>query len=409
MANTTWTMKLYDLDGSPVGTDVDTSTAGLISEATDRRLELNHNGIDQLTFALYLDDPFAVNLFTKSRIVKLWRNVNDTEYSKTFTQGATAPEFSGFVTGIDMLGQSNLMNITCQSPFWRLQTRFHLLNHYLAIDTDTGAPYKQSALMMKLIDLVNNAFELGVTGSSYTGISEGTFSWAGEPTISPYFVQKGSNTWQHIFENIMTRPAGVDITPRYFHTDGNPVQMFLDTSEKRGTDKSGTTGVFNYNVGADPNCDDMTKNELIVPGNFGNFVWVVGQGGPNSGKIVERYDDDATDPGSEAIGVYQKYVAADDYQRINDAMRTQADAELARARIPDRQYTATLSPAGGTYYRSDFVLGDVVYLNADKGAMSFSNVKQRIYQVVLGMSDNNMETAEVALSSDFYSKVAVTA
>jgi hypothetical protein len=65
-----------------------------------------------------------------------------------------------------------------------------------------------------------------------------------------------------------------------------------------------------------------------------------------------------------------------------------------------------LNPASSIYYGKDYSLGDVVMLNANKDALQVNNVKQRIYQVSLTMSDNNMETAAPLVSEDFYGKVA---
>jgi hypothetical protein len=86
-------------------------------------------------------------------------------------------------------------------------------------------------------------------------------------------------------------------------------------------------------------------------------------------------------------------------------LRANALNDLARAIVPDLRYEVELSPAANIYYGEDFVLGDVVSLSASKGALNVSGAKQRIYEITLTMSDNNVETVRPRISSDFYGKV----
>lgn len=422
MSYTTWLMKLYDLDGVAVtAADYDGAVSNTIKHATDRKLTLPLNSIDQLDFTLYLDDPMAAKVRRLSTVVKLWRDVADPVASKTFTHTTSAPIFCGKVVQTQFDGEANTMQVTCMSPLWQLQFRFHLNNHYLKINNGfnpggtgaTGDPWKQSELMFKLIDLVQGAWS--GTGASYLGIEKG--SWpdvAGEPEPVPYFVQKGSNTWTHIFENLMTLDASPDIIPRYYHADSSSILMYFDTAEKRGSDKSATCR-FDYHVGTQWNCLNMTEEASVTPGKFGNYYWLVGQGGPNSGKIATRDDssraglnlsdtDDMLD-----VGVYQVREDQPDMHLANTVgspMYRHADAMFQRVTKPGESHTAQLSPAGGTYYQTDFVLGDVVLLNASKGAWVVTSKKQRIQQVTLTQSDNNMETADTLLAQDFNSKVS---
>ena len=51
------------------------------------------------------------------------------------------------------------------------------------------------------------------------------------------------------------------------------------------------------------------------------------------------------------------------------------------------------------------MVGDVIKLNADKGALQVSNIKQRIYQCALNIDENNVEVSSPLVSKDFYGKV----
>jgi len=79
---------------------------------------------------------------------------------------------------------------------------------------------------------------------------------------------------------------------------------------------------------------------------------------------------------------------------------------LARAIVPDLNYSVDVSPAANLYYGRDFSIGDVVNLNANKGALQVSNVKQRVYECTLSISDNNMEKVDPKIAKDFTGKVA---
>lgn len=398
-----WVMKLYDISGNPVNFSTVNPTASdnIIRHAENKSLTFNLNTFDELSFDLYLDDDAAANIRRGFSVVKVWRYVGDVNHNKFFV--SPDPVFCGVVTYTSMSGQANRMNIKCSSPLWRLQSHFHLLNHYLEANTDTGDNYTQSELMWKLIDLINSAFG----SDSFTGIAQGTFHWGlpNEPQPVPYFVGKGSNTWSNIFDDLMVRPASPDIIPKYKHiSDGVSTLMEFDTDEKRGHDISNSFQ-FRYHTSTNANCEEMTIEQQIVPGDFGNYVWLVGQGGPNSGKVASRSNASAlvnTD-GYGEIGIYMARVDRDEVKRF-DALNPLADAESLTRKHPVPIYTVSISPVAGIYYMVDFVLGDLVGLLADRGAMQI-DVSQRVYQVTLNMSRSNVESCEVLLSHDFYGKV----
>lgn len=407
MAEVTWELRLYTVKGNPITAlsfDSTLSASNIIRHAEERVLTINLNSFDQLDFVLYLDDPMAKKIVRGNCVVKLFRTVNDTVNSKFLA--AVTPSFAGVVTATTKDGEANTMRITAMSALWRLQTHFHIDNHYLNINPDTGFFYTQSELMWKLIDLVNQAF----SPDSFTGIGLGIFHWGipDEAQIAPYFVAKGSNTWTHIFEEIMNRPASVDILPVYYHVDGNTTQMLFDTVEKRGSDRTSDPFAFNYHTTSPkvPNCDNMTEEEQIVPGEFGNYLWVTGTGGANNGRFAAQANSSSVDgtDGWGDIGVYMCLVDRPDVKRA-DALPPLAEAEFLKRKHPVPTYNVTVSPVVGIYYDIDFTLGDVVPLNANRGALFFDAIKQRIYQATLSMSANNVETVDLLVSKDFYGKV----
>jgi len=409
MANYKWTMRLYDNDGDPITANYsgysDKGTTNEIAHATDRNLGFYLNGLDDCSFSLYLDDPMSYNVDPLRCAVKVWRKITEDDGDVIYEDPEIAPSFAGVVTYASKDGDTNKMSVKAFNPLWRLQLRFHLLNHYLKRNPDTGNDYKQSELIWKLIDLVNNAFGLGV---SNTGIAQGTFGWVGEPTIAPYFVPKGSNTWSNIFDDIMNRAAGSDIITGYYHDDGDPTLFFFNTEEKRGSDKSAIIK-FNYRTGSGDNCENLTEEIQAVPGEFANYVWAVGQGGPNSGKVAldENNSGVTGSYGYNEIGIYMRRVDNEEIKRIS-ALQPIATAELAQSQIPKRAYSVTVSPAADIFYGSnmDYQVGDVVELNADKYSLQVNAAKKRIYECQLSMTDNNVETSAPLVSDDFYGKVA---
>lgn len=411
MAYTLWTMKLYDTDGNGISANdmnLSVTSSNQIKHATGRRLEFALNGIDQLGFSLYLDDPMAAQIARLRTVVKVWRTVKNSNGTTIYSDGASSPCFAGVVASTSKQGAANTMSVRAFSPIWRLQFRFHLLNHYLKTNPDTAAAWTQSELMWKLIDLVNNAFGLS---NSNTGIVKGTFSSPSEVTVSPYFVGKGSNTYTNIFDDIMTKAAGVDVIPEYYHADGSPTMMRFSTDDKRGEDVSGSVDL-RYRTGSSDNLEDLTEEEVPVPGEFANYLWAVGHGGPNSGKIAmeENIDDDAD--GYNNIGIYMRRADFDDIKLIGSLgppathLKAIAQAEFAQSRVPKTNYTAQIATASDVTYGYSFGMGDVVKLNAAKGALSVTNAKNRIYNITLDNSDNNMETPTITIAQDFYGKVA---
>jgi hypothetical protein len=402
-----WTTRLFDFFGDPVNVDYsgysENVTTNDILHGTSRNINFYLNGVDDCSFTLYLDDPMAAEIAPLTSIIKIYRHIFQADGTTPIYENVdNDPVFVGIVGNTLKDGDANTMVVNAFSPLWRLQSRFHVFNHYLKTNPATSNPYKQSELMWKLIDLLNSAFPAHPLWG-YTGIEVGTFSWGAEPEISPYFVAKGSNTWSLIFDDIMTRVAGSDIIPEYFHVDGDQTLMLFSTAEKRGSDLSSTIK-FNYRTGTNDNCDNITEEYAANPGEMANFLWVIGQGGANSGKVAVALDTTG-DWQLDNIGLFMKTVDKSDVKRLT-ALQPIADAELAQSKIPKGAHTVVLNPYPGIYYEKDYEIGDVVMLNANKNALQVSNKKQRIYQCGLAISDNNVETATPLVANDFYGKVA---
>ena len=409
MADVSWTIRHYDRFGNAINANYsgysDFGTSNQIYHATDRVMDFNLNGIDTIGFSLYLDDPMAAQIRRLASFIKVWRNVPG------YSDASNTPCFAGIVANHRKDGAANTMQVQAYSPLWRLQTRFHIANHYLKTNPDTGADYKQSELIWRLIKFISNAWGIG-SPISYPGIDQGTFyDVVSEITMAPYFQPKGANVWTEIFDGILARAASVDIIPRYHHTGGNARLMYLDTALKRGSDKSGSVS-FEFHTSTPSNCDNVVEDEQVFPNKFGNYVWAVGMGGPNSGKLARAENASSTGEGYNAIGIYMVKNDYRDEKRLGISgpppthLRANAVNDLARAIVPDLNYSVEVSPAANIYYGKDFSIGDVVNLNASKGALSVSNVKQRVYECTLAISDANIETISPKIAKDFTGKVA---
>lgn len=404
-----WTLRNYTLGGVPVTAADMTAAATVSSEikhATGRNLGLALNGIDQLNFTLFLDDPMALQIRRLHNVVKLWRTILADDGSTIYADPAGSPCFAGRVVNTIKDGDQNTMLVSCFSPLWNLQSHFHLLNHLLKKNPATGNLYTESELIWKLIDLVNNAFSISISG---TGIDLGTFSSPSEITVAPFFVQRGSNTWTNIYDGIMGRAGGIDIIPEYVHTDSNPRLMLFSTDDKRGSDLSATVG-FKYHTGTNDNLDNLTEEETPIPNEFANYVWAVGQGGPNSGLVAMDENPNEDDDGYNTIGIYMRRADYEDEKNIGTSsppthLMLNAQSELAQSRVPKTAYTVSMSPAASIYYGNDYSMGDVIMLNANKGALIVTNKKQRIYEATIDNSDNNMETVTMGIAKDFTGKI----
>jgi hypothetical protein len=412
----TWLIKIFELDGTEVCT---------IEGATDQTLSLPLNGIDSCSFTVWLDNENANELKALRRTVKVWRTINDPINSVFYTDPPGTPCFAGIITRCEKAGQANTLSVLAQSPFWRLQGRFHRNNWKLVIDyagqnlshgwdggNMDGLKWDVSALCWRLIDLVNH--QLGSeTDVALTGIIKPT-------TGPPYWektiqiangrnVRRGNWVWDEIQEMIFTYEDGnpaPDLIPEYINR-GDYALMYFKTSPQRGSDVSSSVS-FDFCTGAS-NLDDFVETEEVVvgkDGNFSNFVWAVGNNDPETHRKV-RFNQDTGDYSVNSVGNYMFIVDSDSEDMVDETGILDKQAKEALQRLGDKPVVYAIEQAAlkPPYYGYHYGLGDLVMLNASKGALSVSNVKQRIYEVILSLSDNCVETASLRIASDFHSKV----
>jgi len=445
-----WETRIYDLDGvelCQVGGVGTPEGSGQIAP----QLTFLLNGIDSYSFTMYLDDPQLdpaqggdpTLIRPLDRIVKVWRHVHDTDVvgdesmvDFRYDDDPGFPAFCGIITGLDMTGSTLQVTITAQSPYWRLASHFHLLNHYLVIDyngqsadlqheggNEDNHPWDVSALAFRLIDLVNHAFG----ADSRTGIVKPTGVapfWEKTVTLhGGYRAARGNNVWIEIMELFWAQDetsATPDLVPTYLHIDfgDDPDNawklMQFDTLKHRGDDVSADVS-FDFCTG-NINLDDITDSVAITNDNFANYVWAVGQAGPNGARRPAI--DVAGEFGYENVGVYMYYseVASWAHRLTNAWIQKQANMELLRRNKIPHTYTMKPSALRQPYFASNrdaasasqyvFTMGDVVGLKADKGMLQV-NTTQRIYEVVLQLTENCTEMCETRIARDFLTKVPV--
>lgn len=408
-----WVLKHYNLAGGGItAASYDGSVSNEIKHATDRRVHFVLDNYEDLNFNLYLDDPMAATIKPITSVVKLWRYIYTDSGSLVYADPSGTPAFGGFVTFVEKNGESNQMQVRVFSPLWRLKTRFHIRNHYLKTNPDTGINYTTSEIIWRFISYLQVAFGgqgLGATGTtageiaspSYMGMAKGNFLWGSDPLMGPYFQGKGENGWSNIFDTIMSRAECPELIPRYYHADGSGIIMYLDTNKARGSDKTASVQ-FRFHTGSNDNLDNLIESvDIQEPGSFANYVWAWGSGGPNSGKLAMRANIAEDQYGYNTTKIYQLGTYYADLALFDTTLGKVADGDLKKARKPPMVYSIGISPAiTGPFYGANYSTGDAVSLYASKGALSASNVKLRIYESNLSMSDNNVETVSLALGND---------
>jgi hypothetical protein len=398
-------MRHYNLAGGTINAAsyYDGAVSNEIRHATDRSVHFVLDNYEDLSFSLYLNDPMAAVVKPLTSVIKLWRSIYTDTGTLVYTDPADTPAFSGYVAYTGKRGAANQMQVRVFCPLWRLKTRFHVNNHYLAINEDTSLPYTESELIWKFIDLLQNAFP--TNNRSYMGMEKGNFQWANDPEMGPTFQAKGANGWSNIFDTILSRAESPELIPRYYHTGGSPIQMYLDTDKARGSDKTGSVS-FNYHTGTNDNLDDLTEDIEINPNEFANYLWAVGHGGPNSGKLALALNVNDDEFGYDTVKVYQQYAEFNDVQLYNDTLIDMALGELKKNKKPVPTYGISISPAiSSPFYGQDYVCGDAVSLNANKGALLVSNAPTRIFECTLSMSENNVETSNPLLGPDVKERI----
>lgn len=434
MSPTSWLIKAYDLQGNPLSIpDMKglTGASEAVLYADDRMVSIPQNGLDQLSGKVMLEDPAAAFINKKTCVLKMWRTIDDPVRGAIKSYVAGEPDFAGPVIATNVAGESGYKTFTAVNPLWRMQSRFHTLNHHLANDTvlspDYPSPYQltcngdnqpfdASALMYRMIALIQaqaTPFQRSDDGirrpltkdysgtpGVFVGTGAGNDYWPKTIQVSPYFIAKGSSTWAEIYDDVMQRASHPDIVPEYIHSDGDRKLMYFKTQVHRGSDKSASVS-FDYHTG-EYNLADINVDETLTPGKYGNFVWIVGDGGPN---VYIALAEDVSDE--------MEFTRTQMLVQVQGGLKTDLDpiapAQLAVGKLGDApvfQLTHLPSGEGLPYYDVDYGVGDVVMVNAEKGQWSITNVKQRIYQVDLHMDKNNVETAQVLVATDYLGAIA---
>jgi hypothetical protein len=413
-----WTIKIYELDGSLVCT---------MDKVVDQSLSFALNGIDTCSFGVYLDNTNAGELLTLRRVVKVWRSITDVDNGVAYSDPAGTPCFAGIITRAEKSGDNNMVNVLAQSPYWRLQGRFHRNNWKLVIDyagqnlshgwdggNMDGAKWDVSALCWRLIDLVNH--QLGATDKALTGIIKPTGSapfWPKTLTIAAgRNVRRGNWVWDEIEEMLGQYEGGSpppDLVPEYIDR-GDYALMYFKTSPHRGTDKSATVS-FDYCTG-EMNLTDFVETEEIVPRqNFANFIWAVGNNNPETSRNpTPAWNLSTGDYSIDSISNYMYIIDSDsDDTKIGTGLLDrQAKNGLQKFNVRPVTYSITQSPLKPPYFGPHYGMGDLVNLNASKGALQVENVRRRVYEVGLNLSENCVETSSLRIAEDHFAKVPVT-
>jgi hypothetical protein len=433
MAPVTWLIRAYDLEGNPLsipdmlGVSADSEQVRYCSQ---RVLSQPVNGIEQLSGRILLVDPAAGLINKKTTVLKMWRTINDPIRGIIKPYVAATPDFAGPVIATNVSASSGYKSFIAVNPLWRMQERFHVLNHHLQDDTvlspdypsphqltcnGDNLPFDASALMYRMIALLSarstpfQRTDLCIrrpptkdytgTPGAFVGTGAGADYWPKTIQVAPYFIAKGTMGWDEMFQDIMQRVSHPDLHPEYIHVNGDRKLMYFKTAVVRGTDKSGTVH-FDFHTGSF-NLADIDVDETLTPGSYGNFVWVIGDGGPNV------YAALALDVASEMA-----YGSAMILDTVSGGIKTDLDpvapAELAVGKqgdAPTFQLTLLPEDVGSFYYGVDYDLGDIITVNATKGYWSISGYKQRIYQADLNMDDDNVETPQLLVSNDYLGKI----
>ena len=361
-----WRMALYNRFGMPLGP---------IREALGRSMSLKMNDIDTLKFSVSFDNPIAGMIAPLETVVKVWRVIG--EPGSPVYYAPTSPIFAGVVAPLTESGQDRKLEVTVNSPLWRLKYRF--LRETVMLGNPSplvGAAMDQSDMIWYLIDYTN-AFD-------YTGIAKGNF----ETTLSRRRIfKRRSAIWESV-QGLASLTDGVDMVARYYHDDGDPTMMYLDTVDAQAIFRPGVQ--FHWNVGR-RNMGPPTRNFDVD-------------------QFATRVDLDA-----EANGLFNSAAVTDVdllnryglYERVesvnnmtdNASLSDLGNAILDQYGHPLMTVEAQPDADKAPYFGKDYNLGDVVGFRSDDGRMSFALLK-RIYGADLTMDDNDRETINLITARD---------
>jgi hypothetical protein len=362
-----WKMVLYDRTGNLLAP---------IERFMNGKLSIDHNGVDGLSFDIFLDDRIAPMFQELETYVKLWRTMEDYRPDPGF------PDFAGVVGPIADQGSARTASIQCWSPFYNLQSRlvFALLKYGFPLKT-TGA-VDQGEILWNLIQYTNarhpSLIERGVV----------------EHTVSRRMkYDKGQVIWSAI-QDMTAILGGLDIWPTYVHRDGDPTLAKFNCGYVKG--------IYNPNARADyftgtDNCTDMSRQSNIDIGSIGTYIEEDGQGSQISSLVPFAFAADFAQIGS-GVGLWEILESQDN---VSDEVLLQAIAnqQLDLKRRPTITVQPTLSPVLPPWYRRNFEIGDVIPTAANRGRMRFEK-PMRVFNAEMNLSVSGEETTTLTLAED---------
>lgn len=405
-ASVRYRIKHYDLNGD---------FQADITEASDRTVSMPLNNAFSGSFSLFLDDPLVAKLKPLQSVIKLWRDVQDAYWDVHFTMADDRPLVAGYISSRRKEG--NKIIYTFHDPIWKTQFHFHLLNHRIRAPLKVGPglttviPCTLSGLIWKCIDLVQNAF--GLDDSELGMRLEGTDTGSDTALFDGvYRIPQGSWTWDQHCLYLLNQENGVDLHLDYEHNEGSPIlARFFCDHPSRGTDKSDLVQLEYGEIGTgyQNNIEELDFDEVFEPKRWANWWRQFGQGQKDTTfSWSEPISGASTGPlGISTVGIY---MGQDKQDNVVSAAYLQglAKQNLKRSSADPSVYSLTLDPTGPPYFWHNFVLGDLIQFRYKKGNLVVPATKERIYQVDLSLSDNNMELCKVLIAPDFLVKVPQT-
>ena len=362
-----WKMVLYDQNGTQIAP---------IEKFQNGKLTIDHNGIDGLSFDIFLDDRIAPMFSELSTYVKLWRTMEGYAPDPGF------PDFAGVVGPINDQGQARTASIQCWSPFYNLQARlvFTLLKYGFPLKTQDAVD--QGQILWALLSYTN--------ARHTTHIEKGVI----EPTVARRLkYDKGQVIWNAITD-MTTLLGGVDIWPTYVHREGDPTLAKFNVGYVRG--------IFNPNARADyftgtSNCVDMTRQSNVDIGNIATYIEEDGQGAASSTLVPFAFALDDNQIGS-GVGLWEEL---DSNDNVSDEVLLQALAnqQIQLKSRPTVTIQPTLSPVLPPWYRRHFDVGDVIPCAANRGRMRFED-NLRIFTAEMDLAPSGEETTTLTLAED---------
>jgi hypothetical protein len=395
-----------------------------VVEREDDQLDVNLNGQSQVGFSLYLDNPLVASLQPLQSVIKMWRDVDDPVRGISYSQPNNLPTIGGHISSRQKQGDK--MVYTVSDPVWSLMFHFHILNHRLGPDTlEFGPglvglpggtytlPMTISALMWKLVDLINNAFGLGTSGTGFKRNGP-----TGEDTAvidGIYHVPRGSWTWDDHISTLLNIAGGPELQPVYVEIASDPTIAYWFCKNRVGVDRTPAgAGQVKFQYGtagtgleSDDSLDELDFEETYEPKRWGNWSRVYGHGDIVTTPFsATEFNGSALDPlGVPNVGVY---MYQDQQPDIVSATKLDSIASVNLKKFGMRPITMTptIATTGEAYFGIDFGLGDLVLFEYQKGQFHMPEQKIRIYGINERLSNNGQAAVTTTLAEDYLGRFA---